>query len=236
VKIPKTISILGSPESITWAPSFEKNPWTRSTEPQTILFDRSKWNASAAEKWLSRHSKKTPEVDETARYLRYRQRPPEDFQRGTFRTIPFGHGGIKAVIGVPKEIRKNPSSQTRFRSREFFLACNDSATILYLIHGSFMREIDRPSGIHFSSVFRLWSGFEPDAYYQFDLPATYALKKAGEADQICYQSDKWDGKLTHYFHDFDTRPDVYINRYTDPTIWAVKHKRGRRIVSAEGII
>lgn len=76
-----------------------------------MLFLRKKWTAAAARKWLSSHGYKTPAVDKTSDYYRYRQSPPFNFKAGTFRTISFGAAkeGIKAVIAVPRG-RRNPAA------------------------------------------------------------------------------------------------------------------------------
>jgi hypothetical protein len=76
----------------------------KSTEVQSVLFDKTKWTPSAAKKWLASHGYDTPAVDTTADYHRYRQSPPFNFEKGTFRTITLGAAsrGIKAVIAVPK--------------------------------------------------------------------------------------------------------------------------------------
>lgn len=81
----------------------------KSTEVQSILFLRTNWTPAAAKKWLSAHGYKTPAVDKTADYYRYRQSPPFNFKKGTFRTITLGAAarGIKAVIAVPRE-KANP--------------------------------------------------------------------------------------------------------------------------------
>lgn len=81
----------------------------KSTEVQSLLFLRTKWTPAAAMKWLSAHGYKTPAVDKTADYYRYRQSPPFNFRKGTFRTITLGAAarGIKAVIAVPRE-KANP--------------------------------------------------------------------------------------------------------------------------------
>jgi hypothetical protein len=73
------------------------------------MFLRTKWTPAAAKGWLSAHGYKTPEVDTTAEYHRYRQAPPFSFQKGTFRTITLGAAarGIKAVIAVPRD-KANP--------------------------------------------------------------------------------------------------------------------------------
>jgi hypothetical protein len=77
--------------------------YRKSTEVQTVLFDKERWTVSAAKKWLRDHGYKTPSVDTTSEYHRFRQRPPFQFQKGTFRTINFGKNtGIKSVIAVPR--------------------------------------------------------------------------------------------------------------------------------------
>jgi hypothetical protein len=88
--------------------------FSKSTEVQSFLFDKQKWSVTAAKKWLSEHNKKVPKVDTTSEYHRFRQAPPFQFQKGTFRTIPIGakSKGIKAVIAVPR-LRKNPESKKR---------------------------------------------------------------------------------------------------------------------------
>jgi hypothetical protein len=85
-----------------------------STEVQSFLFDRQEWSVTAAKKWLREHGKKTPPVDTTSEYHRFRQAPPFQFEKGTFRTISIGAKpkGIKAVIAVPR-LKKNPKSKKR---------------------------------------------------------------------------------------------------------------------------
>jgi hypothetical protein len=84
--------------------------FSKSTEVQSVLFDKAKWTPSAAKKWLASHKYDTPAVDTTADYHRYRQSPPFNFEKGTFRTITLGAAsrGIKAVIAVPKVPAHNP--------------------------------------------------------------------------------------------------------------------------------
>lgn len=86
----------------------------RSTEIQTILFNKKKWSVSAAKKWLIEHGKKAPAADTTAEYHRFRQSPTFNFEAGTFRTITLGAAsrGIKAVVAVPKKAKKpNPTKK-----------------------------------------------------------------------------------------------------------------------------
>lgn len=83
----------------------------KSTEVQSLLFDKSKWSITAAKKWLSSHKHKPSKAESSGDYHRFRQRPPFQFQKGTFRTITLGRAsnGIKAVIAVPR----SSSSPTR---------------------------------------------------------------------------------------------------------------------------
>lgn len=80
-----------------------------STEVQSLLFDKSKWTPAGARKWLADHGYKVPAVDTTADYHRFRQFPPFQYKKGTFRTIQFGaaRNGIKAVIAVPRQNKSN---------------------------------------------------------------------------------------------------------------------------------
>jgi hypothetical protein len=241
VKIPKHISILGSPESLTWKIGMTKNPrFSKPTQVQSIIFDRSQWTKEKARAWLKKHKKKIPTVDVTSQYYRFRQFHPSKYKKGTYRTIPFGSGstGIKAIIAVPTTERNPETRHTSFYSREFYLACNGTLTTLFLIDGQFASEIEDSEvkgGSSIGDAYCLWSGFQPNAFYRFDLP-DYDLKKRGTAIRICYQSDKWDGNLTHYYHDFETPTSIWCNRYSDATIWAIRHANGAKIVSAEGIL
>jgi len=218
-----------------------RNPgFKKPTEVQTVIFDRKKWTVREAKTWLKGHGKKAPAADTTKDYHRFRQGSPGRYDKSTFRTISLGNRskGIKAVVAVPKRERNPETRHTSFYSRQFFLCCNSSLTVLFLIDGAFATEISEDEvtgGRALADTYQLWSGFEPDIFYSFNLPK-YDLKKGGEAKRICYQSDKWDNKLTHYYHDFEGSPSIWVNRYSDPTIWAIKHKSGRKIVSQEGII
>lgn len=90
-----------------------------STEVQSVIFLRAKWTPAAAKKWLTGHGYKAPAVDTSADYHRYRQSPPFNFQKGTFRTITLGAAsrGIKAVIAVPRSTKKvNPSKKQARKS------------------------------------------------------------------------------------------------------------------------
>lgn len=69
------------------------------TEVQTLIFDKTKFDRSAAKKWAKEHDYKSGNVEDTEDSFRLRQRDPGDFVR--MRTIEF-EPGIKAVVGPLK--------------------------------------------------------------------------------------------------------------------------------------
>jgi len=77
----------------------------QATEVQTLIFDKDKFSRSEAVKWAKDHDfkvEKNPGVDETETSFRIRQRDPDAFKPGSFRTISLAPG-VKAVIGRPKK-------------------------------------------------------------------------------------------------------------------------------------
>lgn len=62
------------------------------TTVQTVLFDKSKWSVNQAKTWLKDHDMHSGKVDdpEGGEFIRFRQQNPEDFQKGSFRTISPG--------------------------------------------------------------------------------------------------------------------------------------------------
>ena len=67
------------------------------SEVQSILVPRSKFSVEEAKHWASHHGFKASKVDVTDQYIRLRQRDPKGL--GRMRTIRFGTGGVKAVVG-----------------------------------------------------------------------------------------------------------------------------------------
>lgn len=86
--------------------------FTRSTEIQSLLFDKSKWTVRSAQKWLRSHNHSTKKMSTSDRYHRFNQSPPFRFQKGTFRTINIGSEkkGIKAIVASPRDgaVKQNP--------------------------------------------------------------------------------------------------------------------------------
>jgi hypothetical protein len=71
----------------------------QSTTVQSLLFPRGEFDARSARSWARKHGYRASKTHTTGDYVRVRQHPPDDFVQSSFRTIPFGSGGIKAVIG-----------------------------------------------------------------------------------------------------------------------------------------
>lgn len=94
----------------------------KTTEVQSIMFDKDKWTVAQAKRWLKEHSYKGVTPDTTKNYHRFRQAPAFSYQKGSFRTMALGHvnRGIKAVIARPKKAEKNPS-KSRTASRKPWL-------------------------------------------------------------------------------------------------------------------
>ena len=81
-----------------WNPSRAPKP---KTKVQTLLFSRRDFGKADARAWARDHGYTARKVHATAAYYRVRQAPPDQFRKGTFRTIELV-AGVKAVVGVPK--------------------------------------------------------------------------------------------------------------------------------------
>jgi hypothetical protein len=56
-----------------------------------------------AKRMVKKAGFKSRKVDETANFYRFRQAPPSQFKKGSFRTVDIGRKGfIKAVVAKPK--------------------------------------------------------------------------------------------------------------------------------------
>ena len=63
---------------------------------QSLLFPRDEFSVSQARAWARRRGYRDSRPDITPRYIRLRQRDPAKFS--TFRTVPLGDSGVKAVM------------------------------------------------------------------------------------------------------------------------------------------
>ena len=73
---------------------------------QTLIFPKPKFTKDAAVSWAQEHDFKASKVDETGQSFRLRQSPPGRSGPKTFRTIPFGESGIKAVVAKKKQYQE----------------------------------------------------------------------------------------------------------------------------------
>lgn len=69
---------------------------------QTIIFDSALFDGNQARAWLRKHDFKTPKMDRTENYMRYRQYHPNYFHKDSFRTLEF-KDGVLAVVAIPKK-------------------------------------------------------------------------------------------------------------------------------------
>jgi hypothetical protein len=227
--------------------------FSRPTAVQTILFDRQTWTVSAAKGWLRRHDRKIPKVDTTKDYLRFRQAPPSQFESGTFRTIPFGRQGIKAVIAVPKKRLKNPSTRVvrlprvvvdlgrcveiewedgslwSPRKPSIHLCCSESGRTLWVFSVSRERTHLKPK----SSLYRRFTGFYESGVRTASVREPSKLTYSRYVKAVVYESDKKTGKKTHYIHTFRSRPRAYCDRLSDPSF--IKISGGKIRVQSVGI-
>lgn len=74
------------------------------TNVQTLIFSKEKFpTREAATNWAKGHGFSADTIRETTSSWRIRQKPPEDFENGTFITITFGNtSGVQGVTGKLK--------------------------------------------------------------------------------------------------------------------------------------
>lgn len=91
---------------------------------QTILFDKDKFTINSAIKFLKRNKLNYNKVDipKTGKYLRFRQFPPHQFIKGSYRTEPFGKkDGVLVIYAKPKDKKMN----NRYKKNPFSLKLDD---------------------------------------------------------------------------------------------------------------
>jgi hypothetical protein len=77
---------------------FDQDP----TTVQTLIFSKERFSPEQAKSWAKEHGFGGKEPDETDESVRIRQRDPNEFQEGSFRTIEL-RPGVKAVTGRRKD-------------------------------------------------------------------------------------------------------------------------------------
>lgn len=70
------------------------------TQVQTLILSKNFFNQREAKNWISRHDFRISKIDETSESWRFRQQPPNWFEKESFRTIRL-RSGVQAVIGCP---------------------------------------------------------------------------------------------------------------------------------------
>lgn len=235
----------------------------KSTEIQSIMFDKKKWTVSLAKKWLKDHQKKVPAVDTTSEYHRFRQAPPFQFEKGTFRTISLGKAtGIKAVIAVPKR-KKNPKKNhsrskpwtpttlvdlatpisidmeggevLKFPVRgRFAMGSNVSGTEIWIVSKKGAKSV-KASDERGEKLYERFTGFEHDDVAKLIQVNPKSIKRIGRAMNIVYRSDKFSrpGNTSDYVHAFELYPTVSVDSVDKPTI--VTLRGGRLKITKEGI-
>ncbi len=187
---------------------------------QSLLFARSKWTPATAAKWLKAHKYKTPPVEETFDFLRYRQAPPLDFEKGSFVTKEFSEKqGIKAILAWPKKAKKkNPPKKQKKQLREIpltlvqlgdclsitsdskkkmsfkksWLFSNQSGKMLFIIEKTKTKKADLPKTKKGIRLYETWTEFDPDSGFRFKMPSISIWRTAkSKAVEIVYRSDKW---------------------------------------------
>jgi len=68
---------------------------------QSVIFNKDKWNITDSKAWLNEHGYKSPKVDETENFLRFRQAKP--LKTYSYITKKLGKTGIELIIGYEKE-------------------------------------------------------------------------------------------------------------------------------------
>ena len=86
---------------------------TRGEEIQSLIFPESKWTLKEAKAWAKAHAYKSTGVDRTSQSVRIRQHAPSGYVQGSFRTIPLGRSGVKAVIGCPIRGREHDKRKAK---------------------------------------------------------------------------------------------------------------------------
>jgi len=120
------------------------------------------------------------------------------------------------------------------------LASNSAGTVIYIIpfqnaEEKAYRSAKRKRAV--AQFFKFWSEFDPSSEYRVEIPDNIKFSKAGEALAIAYESDKYDGALAAYRHDFKLYPDVWVDDPDDPQIFAIKYPtKGRKIANSRGIV
>lgn len=176
---------------------------------------------------------------ETSDSFRFRQRPPEDFEKGSFKTKKIPKAGVSLVYGKLK--KKKPVRLKNPRTMPDPGPCANLGTLvewkwekgkkqklweegdknwLFLWSPKYKaivaipdtKEKKRlPKVMRDGGAARLFEIFASRAASEtHEIPIkSYKLQKLGKAKHIVYRSDKWSGKKEDYIHDFKNGVNIY---------------------------
>jgi len=97
------------------------------TKLQSLLLSKSNFkNKHQADNWVRSHGFTSKVSDETEKYYRYRVNDPKEFKKFSFRTIILKNSGVKAIIGIYKDVndkgsdinKKSIRNQINIREKE----------------------------------------------------------------------------------------------------------------------
>jgi len=97
------------------------------TKLQSLLLSKSNFkNKHQANNWVRSHGFTSKVSDETEKYYRYRVNDPKEFKKFSFRTIILKNSGVKAIIGIYKDVndkgsdinKKSIRNQINIREKE----------------------------------------------------------------------------------------------------------------------
>lgn len=134
-------------------------------------------------------------------------------------------------------IARWPRIGTRSQRARLALTTNTTGTAIYLLpwagnvkRGSLPRGADGQK-----KRFQTWSEFRATEAFKITIKKD-TLFLCGKPLRLEYESDKWTGKPTIYFHNFKKAGcKLYVNRGNVET-FGILQERGQTIVSARGII
>ena len=135
-----------------------------------------------------------------------------------------------------------PRHTARSRGPWLALTCNKSGTAIYLLpwketgKGRNVKGHAMPNGKDGEKKrFELWSEFEATDAYGIVVKKD-TLFRIGRPLRIEYDSDKWTGRNTIYFHNFKKRGCKLYTNKGEAESFGILQERGEKIVSSRGII
>lgn len=115
------------------------------------------------------------------------------------------------------------------------LCTNATGTALYMVPWKKAKAVELPPWKKERKQFENWSALEADSGFRATIPRD-TLYVCGMISSIIYESDKWTGKKVLYEHTYKGLVKFYQDRQKNPVSFGVLHERGKKLVSARGLI